>query len=135
MQRNVINFTGRAMKCYEFVKWCSVMSSVSQIRRCRVVMNVNFNSHSNLSSQGRIFFTFCALSWNKIRDILLITTTVHTFRRINLYLSCCKKTKKQRKMINCTQNAHFIFWNASEFSLMITDHRLTKIMTWTSRNS
>ena len=58
----------------------------------------------NLSSQGRIFFTFCVLSWNKIRDMLLITTTVHTFRRINLYLSCCKKKnktkKKQRKMIN-----------------------------------
>ena len=32
-------------------------------------------------------------------------------------------------MINCTQNTHFIFWNASEFSLMITDHRRTKIMT------
>ena len=51
----------------------------------------------NLSSQGRIFFTFCVLSWNKIRDVLLITTTVHTLRRINLYLSCCKKTKNKKK--------------------------------------
>ena len=57
-------------------------------------MKINFNLQN------------CALSWNKIRDILLITTTVHTFCRVNLYLAFCKKKKKQQqqqqqqKMIN-----------------------------------
>ena len=47
-----------------------------------------------------------------------------------------KKTKKKEKMINLlTKCSLFIFWNALEVSLMITDHRLTKIMTRTLRNS
>ena len=47
--------------------------------------------------KGGCFFTFCALSWNQIRDTLLTTTTVHTFRRINLYLSCYQKKKKTKQ--------------------------------------